>query len=142
MRTIVFGVVGSLLLVGGFLAGAAGLGLSLTGGCSTTYQLSMTDASAVEEPPAGRVAYDSLTEYQQSAVSAALANESDAAFHRREPLEPLTQAVIDVEGDRYVATVVTNPCRSPYDEVAIGGFAVSIVGFFAVFYAYLVRRLR
>jgi hypothetical protein len=142
MRTIVFGVVGALLLVGGFTVGAGGLVLSFTSGCSTTYQLSMTDASTVEEPPAETVAYDSLTDYQQTAVRPALENGSGATFRDQESLEPLTESVVEVDGERYVATLEANPCRSPYDEITIGGFAVSIVGFFVGFYAYLLRRLR
>lgn len=142
MRTVVYGVVGTVLLVGGFAVGAGGLGLSLTSGCSTTYQLSMTDASDVEDPPAETVAYDSLTDYQQSAVRAALTTDSNATFRKGEPLEPLAETVIEVDGERYVASLEANSCRSPYDWIAIGGFAVSIVGFFAAFYAYLLRRLR
>ena len=142
MRTLVFGVVGALLLVGGFAVGAGGLGLSFISGCSTTYQLSMGNASSVENPPAETRTYDSLTDYQQSAVDAALGNDSNAAFRQRESLEELTKSVVEVDGQRYVAELVRNPCRSPYDGITIGGFALSIVGFFAVFYAYLVRRLR
>jgi hypothetical protein len=142
MRTVVFGVVGTVLLVGGFAVGVGGLGLSLTSGCSTTYQLSMTDASDVEDPPTETVAFDSLTDYQQSAVTAALESGSAVTVRDREPLEPLTAVVVEVDGERYVAALGTNPCRSPYGEITIGGFAAAIVGFFAVFYAYLLRRLR
>lgn len=142
MRTIGFGVVGVLLLVGGFVVGAGGVGLSLTSGCSTTYQLSVEHASSVADPPGETVAYESLTDYQQSAVRAGLGNGSNAAFRQRAPLEALTEVVIAVEGERYVADLQRNPCRTPYEEIAIAGFAASIVGFFAVFYAYLHRRLR
>lgn len=142
MRTVVFGVVGTVLLVGGFAVGAGGLGLSLTSGCSTTYQLSTADASDVEDPPAETVGYDSLTDDQHSAVRAALTTDSNATFRKEGPLEPLAETVIEVDGERYVASLEANPCRPPYDWIAIGGFTVSIVGFFAAFYAYLLRRLR
>ena len=141
MRTVVFGVVGSLLLLCGLFAGVGGVGLQLTDPCSPKHRLSLQPADAVADPPDQIVSFASLSEYQQTAVEAAAENRTRLRFTDRARLEPLTEVVISMEGDRYVADVVTEPCRSIYDELTMGGFTVALVGFFLTLYAVVVWRV-
>lgn len=141
MRTLVFGVLGILLLLCGLLAGVGGVGLQLTDPCSPKYRLTLQPADAVADPPDRTVSMASLSEYQRTAVEAAADNRTRLRFTDRARLEPLTEVVIAREGGRYVADVVTEPCRSIYDELTIGGFTVALVGFFSTLYAVVAWRM-
>lgn len=142
MRTLLFGAVGLALLLSGLVAGVGGVGLQLADPCPTTYRLSLQPADAAADPPDETVRFASLSEYQRTAVTAALENRTRRTFGSRSRLEPLTDVVVAVGDDRYVADLVRSPCRSPYDELTIGGFAGATVGFFLAVYAAVLRRFR
>lgn len=139
MRTLLAAAVGVVLLVGGGLAGVAGLGLAATDPCPATYRVALQPATAVADPPAETVSPGGLPEPARTAVRAALADEP-FAVGSREALAPVTDVTVVAEGRRYVATVERLPCRTPYDELAVGGFLAAGVGFFATLYAVLVWR--
>lgn len=139
MKKITFGVLGAALLIGGLFVGAGGLALQVTSGCSTTYQLSLQPADSVADPSDETISYDSMTDYQQTAVRAALENQS-VTLSQHDPLEPLTEAVIEVDDERYVAELIENLCQSLYDEAAVGGFGASVVGLFTCLYAVVLWR--
>lgn len=141
MRTLLFGVVGSLLLIFGAIAGTVGLGLQLTNSCSTRYHVSLQPVTTVTDAPERTVPVESLSDYQQSAVENALGNGTNLAAPSPDRLEPLTEIVIVVNGERYVADIVEDPCRSLYDELAIGGFIGAIIGLFLSMYAVVLWRL-
>ena len=133
-------MVGSILLIGGLVAGVGGLGLQITNPCSPTHQLSLQPTDSVATTSDQTVAFKSLSEYQRTAVQAAVENNTRLTFQNREQLEPLTEAVIMMDGDRYVAEIVMEPCQSLYDELSIGGFVGAIVGALVSLYALAVRR--
>lgn len=140
MRTVLIGVVGSVLLIVGSLAGVGGLGLLITDSCSPTYRLSMQPVDSVADPPERTVTYAELTDVQRPAVDAALANQSRMTVRNRAPLAALTESVIKKDGMRYVATLVTVECRTPFDEIAIAGFASAVCGGFLLGFAFILRR--
>lgn len=134
MRAVIVGIAGSLLLVVGLVVGVGGLAAALTDSCTTTYRLTLQSAASVDNPPARTVAFESLSTYQQTAVTAALENETRVRFGRRAPLAALDGVVIETSEGRYVAALTTYPCRAPWDELAIGGFLTALIGGFAVLY--------
>ena len=140
MRALLIGLLGSILLIGGLVAGAGGLGLQIMNPCAPTYQLSLQPANSVATTPDQTVAFELLSEYQRTAVQAAVGNDTRLTFQNRGRLAPLTEAVITMDGDRYVAEIVTEPCQSLYDELAIGGFAGATVGTLVSLYALAVWR--
>jgi hypothetical protein len=141
MRTLLLGLVGGFILLGGVVSGVAGLGLAFTHPCSPSYQFSIQSADSVSNPPEETVAFDSLSEQQQSAVEAALDEESNRWYTSQEPLDSLTDVVIVRDDSRYVAELVTNHCQSPYDEMAMAGFSVATVGFFVALFAVFTWRM-
>ena len=143
MRTLmlVMGMFGAILVVSGLIAGIGGLGLEIANPCSPTYQVSLQPVDSVTNPPDKTVAFESLTTYQQTAVEAAMENRTRVTFKFRERLDPLTQAVIVLEENRYVVAISEDPCRSLYDELALGGFAGAILGCFVVMFSIAVWRL-
>lgn len=140
MRTLLVGLVGALLLLGGLALGAGGLALGIANPCSPSYQLAVQPAAAVEDPPEETRSLESLTAYQRTAVEAAV-DDSRLTFGRREPLTRLVDEAIEVNGTRYVVTgVVEHPCPSIYDDLALAGFAAATVGGFLVLFALLAWR--
>lgn len=135
------GVVGTLLLIVGFVVGAGGLVLLFTNPCPPTYHVSLQPVEAVADPPNETVSFASLDEHQRAAVTAALENRTERSFGSRDRLAALDDAVVSVDGDRYVADVVEEPCRTPYDDLSLGGFAGATVGFLLVLYAFLAWKL-
>lgn len=140
MRTVLIGVAGSLLLIVGSLAGVGGLGLLVTDSCSPTYRLSLQSADSVSEAPERTITYGELTDVQRTAVDAALANRTRMTIRNRAPLAALTESVIEKDRTRYVATLVTVECRTPFDEIAITGFASAVCGGFLLGFALILRR--
>ena len=143
MRTLplLMGTFGVILVVSGLIAGIGGLGLQITNPCSPTYQVSPQPVESVTDPPDKTVTFGSLTEYQQTAVEAAMENRTRLTFRSRERLDPLTEAVIIIEENRYVATINEEQCQSLYGELALGGFAGAILGCFVVMFSIGVWRL-
>lgn len=141
MRALLTGVIGGLLLLAGSIAGTAGLGLQVTNSCSPHYQVSLQPANEAADAPERTVSFESLSDYQQMAVEAARGNGTRATFTARNRLEPLTEIVIVIEGDNYVAELVKDPCQSLYDELAVGGFIGAIVGLFLSIYSVILWRL-
>lgn len=136
MRTLLIGLLGGVLLMSGLAAGVGGLGLQIADPCSDTYRLETGSIESVADPPDETRAFESLTEYQQRAVSTSVSNRTRVTFRRRAPLEALVGDAIGVEGRRYVVTgLVESPCRDFYDELAIGGFVSATVGAFVALYA-------
>ena len=140
MRALAVGLVGSILLIGGLVAGVSGLGLQIMNPCTPTYKLSLQPADSVTTTPDQTVTFESLSEYQRTAVQAAVENDTRLTFQNRERLAPLTEAVITMDDNRYVAEIIENPCQSLYDELAISGFAGAIVGALVSLYALAVWR--
>ena len=140
MRTLLIGIFGSLLLIVGSIAGVGGLGGLIIDPCTQTYRLSLQPADSVSDTPDQTVSYGELTEVQQVAVDAALENRSRLSFRDREPLDELTDTVIEKNGSRYVAHVIANECRTLYDDLAIVGFTGAIGGFLLVGFALIVHR--
>lgn len=140
MRVLLAGLFGIVLLIGGLIAGVGGIGLQITHPCSPASQLSLQPADSVATPPDRTILFGSLTEYQQTAVEAAIDEQTRHTFKSRKQLEPLTEVVVEMEDGRYVADVIKNPCRSLYDELAIGGFAGSIIGAFVVMLSVVMWR--
>ena len=143
MRTLplLMGMFGAILVISGLIAGIGGLGLQITNPCSPTYQVSLQPVESVTNPPDKTVTVESLTEYQQTAVEAAVESRTRLTFKSREQLDPLTEAVIIIEENRYVATISEEQCRSLYGELALGGFAGAILGSFVVMFSIAVWRL-
>lgn len=130
MHTLLIGLLGALLLT---------VGPQMTDPCDSTYRLSLQPADSVADPPDETVHEESLTETQRVAVEATLLD-SRLTVRDRSQLEPLTDAVLVVDGERYVAELVEIPCRSPYDELALGGFGGATIGFFLALYAVVAWR--
>lgn len=141
MRMVLLGLAGGVLVVGGLVVGTAGVGLLLAEPCTPTYRLAVQPVEAAADPPERSVAVGSLTEQQRTAVEAAIDGRTRLALGDRAPLEPLTDVVIEAAEGRYVAEIVTNPCRSPYDELAAAGGLGVVVGGFLATYALVGRRL-
>ena len=141
MRTLLFGLFGGTLLIIGLAVGIGGLGLQLTHPCSSAYQLSLKPPNSTAKPPNQTSSFESLTEYQQSAVKAVLKNRTNRWFTQRDSLEPLTEVVILKRYDCYIAELITNRCESPYDELAIGGLIGATIGFFLVLYSLFCWRM-
>ena len=134
------GMFGAILVVSGLIAGIGGLGLEIVNPCSPTYQVSLQPADSMMSPSDKTVAFESLTEYQQTVVEAAIENRARRTFKSRERLDPLTEAVIIIEESRYVVAINEEPCRSLYGELALGGFAGAILGCFVVMFSIVVWR--
>lgn len=129
MRALVFGVVGVALLLGGMAAGVGGVGLMLADPCEPSYRLVIQPAEAVENPPSETRSFASLSDYQQTAVEAALSNQTRLTFQRQDALEELEAVTLVVNDQRYVVTdLVRDPCRDLYEEVALVGFTSAIIG--------------
>ena len=143
MRTLplLMGMFGAILVVSGLIAGIGGLGLQISNPCSSTYQVSLQPVDSVTNPPDKTVIFESLTEYQQTAVEAAIENRTQLTFKSRERLDPLVEAVIIIEENRYIVAISEDPCQSLYGELALGGFAGAILGCFVVMFSIAVWRL-
>lgn len=141
MRTLLIGVFGIVLIITGSIAGVGGLGLLITDPCTSTYRLSLQPADTVSDTPEQTVSYGELTDVQKIAVDAALEDRSKMSLRDRKPLAELTDTVIEKNGDRYVAHLVSAECRTLYDELAIAGFSGAVIGLFLIGFAFIGHRL-
>lgn len=141
MRTILAGVFGVLLLLIGTVAGIGATALLVVDGCQESYRLVLDPADTVADAPEETTRVTELSGVQRTAVEAALEDRTGVAFTARPPLSDLTERVLVAGDDRYVPRLVAVPCRTPYEELALGGFGAGLVGLFVTSYALLVRRL-